>query len=524
MIIKNKLSRFMSAILLAGVLLSLPAAYGCNNVTDDPNDDSGDDEFTGSITDGDKKDDTTDDNVDEGDENQTYYISTAEEFRKIKRKGTYILTADIDLSGEEWKPIGTYASPFVGTLDGNGHTVSGLKISTLTKDSGVCLSYEYTYLGLFGCTQNATVKNITLSEMEISADTSNTFRVIYAGAVSGYSTKSSFEACTVNSGSITASSKRFKASAGGIVGFSFSSDFKLCNSSATVSVTDSEISSYVGGIVGHLGSDSSVYGCVSSGTLYSNSSKGNSYCGGISGYLSNSVIRKCVSEATVTAETTCDESELGKLGAAFAGGITAFSGGTGVSNDEDDKDESEKTAETEEVRTVSDIINSYSNGAVTARSTDYVAYAGGITGTHSFTNITNSYSSANITATSSHRDVYVGGIAAYCGSYSAHTGVFFSGSLTASAKNATAKLGVIVGSNGNTDEKDPNKFEKCGYLELSAMSISSIDSSSEAKPLIHGEDYTAAELRSKTIVISSFGWSDADWSFSMISYPSIKLD
>ena len=34
---------------------------------------------------------------------------------------TIVLDSDIDLSGHNWTPIGTYEHDFEGTLDGNGH-------------------------------------------------------------------------------------------------------------------------------------------------------------------------------------------------------------------------------------------------------------------------------------------------------------------------------------------------------------------------------------------------------------------
>jgi len=46
-------------------------------------------------------------------------------------------TADIDLAGCDWSPIGTTDSPFVGVYDGDGFTVSGLNIiSTTAGDVG----------------------------------------------------------------------------------------------------------------------------------------------------------------------------------------------------------------------------------------------------------------------------------------------------------------------------------------------------------------------------------------------------
>ena len=45
----------------------------------------------------------------------------------------YIVTADLDLAGVDgYVPIGTEASPFTGTIDGNGHSISNLSLSDST--------------------------------------------------------------------------------------------------------------------------------------------------------------------------------------------------------------------------------------------------------------------------------------------------------------------------------------------------------------------------------------------------------
>ena len=73
-------------------------------------------------------------------------IATAEELAAVNEDLTadYVLTADIDLRGEEWTPLGAFAPSgeteeeqetpdpavaFTGTFDGNGHTISNLTIS-----------------------------------------------------------------------------------------------------------------------------------------------------------------------------------------------------------------------------------------------------------------------------------------------------------------------------------------------------------------------------------------------------------
>lgn len=79
---------------------------------------------------------------------------------------TVVLKNDIDLSdlatnGADaiWTPIGTKASSFQGTFDGQGHTISNLYIES---DSGE----DY---GLFGYAKNATIQNLVLSNVVVKA-------------------------------------------------------------------------------------------------------------------------------------------------------------------------------------------------------------------------------------------------------------------------------------------------------------------------------------------------------------------
>ena len=78
----------------------------------------------------------------------TTTISTVEELKALAKSSTKaVLIQDIDLSGENWSPI----ENFSGTLNGNGHTISGLTIKNDTKA-----------IGLFA-TLTGTVRNLTLS-------------------------------------------------------------------------------------------------------------------------------------------------------------------------------------------------------------------------------------------------------------------------------------------------------------------------------------------------------------------------
>ena len=94
------------------------------------------------------------------------------------------LTADIDLGGNEWTPIGGYYHCFKGTFNGDGHTVSNFKIK----------KSDDNYIGLFRY-NNGTIMNLGVEKAEISGyynvggvcgDNSGTIQNCYnTGAVSG---------------------------------------------------------------------------------------------------------------------------------------------------------------------------------------------------------------------------------------------------------------------------------------------------------------------------------------------------
>lgn len=87
-------------------------------------------------------------------------VYTAEQVYNMRNElfGQYILQNDIDLSEyENFDPIGSQSSPFTGLLDGNGYTISGLKIDR--SGSG--------YQGLFGYARNATIKDLTLKDVRV---------------------------------------------------------------------------------------------------------------------------------------------------------------------------------------------------------------------------------------------------------------------------------------------------------------------------------------------------------------------
>ena len=153
------------------------------------------------------------------------------------------LTADIDLTGKNWTPIGTsFSNKYTGTFDGGGHTIKGLTVTTNDQ-----------FVGLFGSIGNAgTVKNVMMEGVQIT-------------------------------------SNHMSGSIGGVVGYSWGT-IENCSVSGSVSGTDC-----VGGVVGSQKAGS-IIGCSSSATV-----KGTHYVGGVAGEKWGTMIA-CYATGNVTLE------------------------------------------------------------------------------------------------------------------------------------------------------------------------------------------------------------------------------
>ena len=152
------------------------------------------------------------------------------------------LTADIDLTGKNWTPIGTsFSNKYTGTFDGGGHTIKGLTVTTNDQ-----------FVGLFGSIGNAgTVKNVMMEDVQITSNRSSGF----AGGVAGYS-DGTIENCSV-SGSVSGTMY-----VGGVVGAQWEGSITGCSSSATVKgMVD------VGGVVGQTNGGATLTACYATGNV-----------------------------------------------------------------------------------------------------------------------------------------------------------------------------------------------------------------------------------------------------------------
>lgn len=137
--------------------------------------------------------------------NATGLIAWADHVRAGNWDTNCTLTADINLAGKEWTPIGTDLShAYTGTFNGNGKTITGLTIDSSSQ-----------YVGMFGYLKGKVTK-LNLANVNITSSWSDNPYYAAVGAVAGYITSSSsITGCSV-SGSIT--SEGANSNAGGLVG------------------------------------------------------------------------------------------------------------------------------------------------------------------------------------------------------------------------------------------------------------------------------------------------------------------
>ena len=198
-----------------------------------------------------------------------------------------VLTADINLSGQTWIPIGDYsATPrnkYAGTFDGAGHTIDGLKA-----DGGSAQ-------GFVGYMDGGTIKNCTFNGTVTSSGS--------AGGICG-SNYGTIENCTFN-GTVTGSGN---GSAGGICGSnSNSGTIKNCTSYGKVTSSKGN----TGGICGY--NSSTVTGCTNNAAV-----EGYFYFGGICGF-NTGTITNCINKGEVKLTASQDR---------YMGGICGYSTNT----------------------------------------------------------------------------------------------------------------------------------------------------------------------------------------------------
>ena len=243
-------------------------------------------------------------------------ISSAEELAAINDNlsGHYVLTADIDLGGAEWMPIGRFEqlgqegeeaetpnpeAAFTGVFDGQGHTISNLVIN----------QPEGFSVGLFGCASGADIGNFTVENADVTG-------MVMAGDVVGYAHCSNIHDVTLKGGRVTAVSGEMSGEGmyGGIVAAGMMSVISGCEADCALTLPDSTANA---GVIGGGLELTSVIGCRAAGSVTAGEA-----CyglGGISGCgFGAPEFTDCVAENVTI---TCGD------GCYWIGCITGYAGG-----------------------------------------------------------------------------------------------------------------------------------------------------------------------------------------------------
>lgn len=190
----------------------------------------------------------------------------------------FLLVSDLDLSGNEWMPIGTEGNPFWGGFDGGGHTITGMTIT----------GKEASYVGLFGECHNFTANSSYIKSVTVKG--ANIFGYNHVGAIAGEG--ANISDCYSIENTICAR-RRVGGVCGNLIG-----NISGCYNSSSVSGI-----STAGGIMGNANYEGIGTGvvryCYNIGTV--TVSQQNSYVGGITGVASNEYnISNCLNCGKIT--------------------------------------------------------------------------------------------------------------------------------------------------------------------------------------------------------------------------------
>jgi hypothetical protein len=429
---------------------------------------------------------------------------------------------DPDEDGKGFIPVGNSSTPFTGSFNGNGHTISNLTIARPDEN----------YVGLFGYVDGgmgATFQNVTIAGVieglgstggligyqtgpvsldNITSDITLTIHGSYAGGLIGDAGGYTTITDSTVSGSITLPAYAGSIDyVGGLVGYA-SNEMDMSNNSVTgdLSITADDVES-IGGLVGYS-DGGTIESSRVTGTLTINSSGDVEYgVGGLVGYANDAmtITDSFVSgDITVTAGTYVDYGIGGLVGFSYGGSITSsyttgnltvtsgyyvYEGVGGLVGYNDDVLDITTSYATGDITVTADsyveygvggligyyyyggtIDRSYSTGNITVNAGDYVEY--GVGGLYGYNGdgvtITNSFSQGDISVTSDTSSIYsVGGLFGYNDGYTVTVeNSYATGGITLNASTEIREAGGLA---GLTDASDSitNSFS-AGALSLTS--------------------------------------------------------
>ena len=228
----------------------------------------------------------------EGKVDSPYIITTAEElkwFRDEVNRGKYSICAKIsdevdvidmstvchvedkfqNLEEKSWVPIGNNNNKYQGTFDGNNKTITNLYINA-----------SQNYMGLFGCTYEGTIKNLTFEYANVTK--TNNYAGVLVGKAFGGSTLQNIKisnTCQIKGGNYT----------GGIAGELDGNAYNCVNCATVQGIQN------IGGLCGNYDSSKSITACANYGKVTASSQ----WVGGLVGYFGSGTIQDCANYGDV---------------------------------------------------------------------------------------------------------------------------------------------------------------------------------------------------------------------------------
>ncbi|MFA1611752.1 hypothetical protein [Halobellus rubicundus] len=210
-----------------------------------------------------------------GTEEDPYEISNASELQAMEDDldAHYELVSDVNASNTSvWNgrsgfdPIGNDSQAFGGTLDGNGYEIDQLYINRSSTNR----------VGLFGRTNAATVRDISLTEVNVTGHK-------YVGALIGYSYQSAVQEVS------TIGQVSGNENVGGVAGMNIETTIRSVSTNVEVNGSTS-----IGGLVGH-NSNGTIRATSAMGSV-----NGSTDIGGLVGYNFEGTIAKASARGNVT--------------------------------------------------------------------------------------------------------------------------------------------------------------------------------------------------------------------------------
>ena len=233
-------------------------------------------------------------------------------------------TADIDLTGVTWEPIGYSGSYyFAGNYDADGHSITNAVSTGKVDPDGFATA------GIFGWVAFGSVVNLHVKNANFVATGQNNYS--YVGGIAGVCYGSSIKNCSVENSSLESRRNNNNNCAGSIVGYSTGGTFEKCAAENNQIRT----MAYGGGFVGEVdddpdygvGNSKFTNGYVANCTVISKTddSQGTSFSGGFAGEITASTltIQNCyVYQATLSTVGNAVPQETGVFAGNLWGGST----------------------------------------------------------------------------------------------------------------------------------------------------------------------------------------------------------